>query len=184
MDLAKATAGAVAAVNGVRPDQFGAPTPCRDWDVATLTNHLLQVVTALELAGRREPVPSELWERDMGPDRAAFEEIARKAVAAWDAAAAPTVIMGESPMPADFVAAMLASDLVIHGWDLARATGQDYRVDDDIAEAAARFVAETGEQGRSMGIYGEPVPTDDDATTLDRAVALSGRDPRWDPPRA
>jgi uncharacterized protein (TIGR03086 family) len=76
---------------------------------------------------------------------------------------------------------MLASDLVIHGWDLARATGQDYRPDDGAAAMAQQFVDQTGEQGRQMGIFAAARPAGDDATPLDHALAGSGRDPRWSP---
>src|SRR6266540_2024713 len=68
MDLATITMQTANVVRGVKPDQLDAPTPCRDWDVGTLTNHLLQVVTALDLAGRGQPVPSDLWERDLPRD--------------------------------------------------------------------------------------------------------------------
>ncbi len=183
MDLATITMQTANVVRGVKPDQLDAPTPCRDWDVGTLTNHLLQVVTALDLAGRGQPVPSDLWERDLPRDDggARFEETARGAVAAWETSP-ETVRIGSAEMPAGFAATMFATDLVIHGWDLARATGQDYRVDDDTAEMTYRFVAETAEQGRSMGIFGEPVPVAEEAPALDRALGLSGRDPGWVPP--
>ncbi len=181
MDLVRAITATGTIVRGVKPDQLDDRTPCRDWDVRTLTNHLLQVVTAVDLAGRGEPVPNELWERQLPTDDAAarFEDAARSAATAWDPLP-ETVHMGESDLPAPFAVAMLGTDLVIHGWDLARATGQDYRVDDDLAEQAYRFVAGTAEQGRGMGIFGEPVPVDGGAP-LDRALGLSGRDPGWSP---
>jgi uncharacterized protein (TIGR03086 family) len=184
MDLAKITMETANVVRGVKPDQLGAPTPCRDWDIRTLTNHLLQVVTALKLAGHHDVVPGELWERDFGPEDGRFEETAREAIAAWAEPGAweGTIPVGTAEMPAGFVAAMLATDLVIHGWDLARASGQEYRVEQDAAEATYRFVAETAEQGRGMGIFGEPVPVAEGAPALDRALALSGRDPGWAPP--
>jgi uncharacterized protein (TIGR03086 family) len=90
--------------------------------------------------------------------------------------------MGSIEMPAPAVATMLASDLVIHGWDLARATGQDFRCDDAVADMIHRFVADTAAQGRGMGLYAEPVPVADGAPALDRTLGLSGRDPQWTPP--
>jgi uncharacterized protein (TIGR03086 family) len=101
-----------------------------------------------------------------------FESLAAPATSSEWAAAAPVI------------AAMLASDVVVHGWDLARATGQEYRCDPAAAEVAHRFVAETGEQGRQMGIFGAPVPVAADAPALDRALGLSGRDPGWAPAAA
>jgi uncharacterized protein (TIGR03086 family) len=184
--VARAATETANVIQGVKPDQFGAPTPCRDWDVRTLANHLLQVIRALSLAGRGEAVPSELWESDLMSDEWAgrFDDEARQAVTAWadPAAFEGTIELGSAEMPATLVATMLASDLVIHGWDLARATGQEYRCDGDTAELARQFVADTGDQGRAMGIFAEPVPVATGASTLDQVLGLSGRDPQWTPP--
>ena len=62
--------------------------------------------------------------------------------------------------------------LVIHGWDLARATGQPFRCDAATAEVTRQFLTETGEQGRAMGIYAAAVPVDASASALDQALAL------------
>ena len=170
-------------LRGVKSEQFGAPTPCHEWDVRTLTNHLLQVGSALNLAGHRQPVPGDLWGRDLiGDDWVGqFDRDADDAVAAWADPAAwdGSLDLGGAEMPAPMIATMLASDLVIHGWDLARATGQDYRCDEAAAEMTYQFVADTGEQGQQMGIFAAPLPTPDEASALDRALALSGRDPGW-----
>ena len=183
--VAKAATETANAVRGVKPDQLGAPTPCTEWDVRTLANHLLAVISALNLAGHRADMPNDLWERDLMTDEWAgrFDDEARCAVAAWAEPTAweGTVSMGSTELPAPFVATMLATDLVVHGWDLTRATGQDYHCDDDVAELTHGFVADSSEQGRGMGIFAEPVPVGDEASTLDRALALSGRDPQWVP---
>jgi uncharacterized protein (TIGR03086 family) len=192
MQLSDVVAGAATetatVVRGVKPDQLDLPTPCRDWPVRTLANHLMQVVAALEAAGRGGPVPGDLWQSDrMAGDWAArFDEEARRAVDAWSSPSAPTgaVDVGGAAMPAPMVATMLASDLVVHGWDLARATGQDLRSSPAVAELTLGFVADTAEQGRTMGLFGPPVPVAADAPPLERALALSGRDPAWRPPGA
>ena len=183
--VANAASEAVTLVRGVQPAQLDAPTPCHAWDVHALVNHLFQVIHALGLAGRGGPVPDDVWAQEMpSTDRAQrFDEAARHAVAAWTEPAATdrTVRMGTMEMPAAFVATMLASDLVIHGWDLARATGQDFGCADGDAEAVHRFVQETGELGRRLKIFAEPVPVGGGAGSLDRTLALSGRDPGWSP---
>ncbi|HEX8631163.1 MAG TPA: TIGR03086 family metal-binding protein [Catenuloplanes sp.] len=175
-------------LRGVKPDQLSAATPCADWDVRTLTNHLLQVVCALELAGRTRQVPGELWGRDLIADGWAdgFHDQGRAAAAAWaaDTAWDGAVSMGESELPAPLIATMLAADLAIHGWDLARATGQDYRCDDDVAEVTCGFVTDMGDQGRQLGIFAESRPVAQSAPALQRALALSGRDPGWTRPAA
>ncbi|MEU9831290.1 TIGR03086 family metal-binding protein [Streptosporangium sp. NPDC048047] len=173
-------------VRGVAPGHLSAPTPCRDWDVRALAGHLLQVVHALGLAGRGQVVPGELWGRDLmsGEWTERFGDEAAAAITAWGDPAAweGTIDFGGMEMPAPLTATMLTSDLVIHGWDLARATGQDYRCAGDVAESAYRFIVDMGEQGRQMGIYASPLPVKDEAPALDRALALSGRDPYWSPP--
>ncbi|MFI5492260.1 TIGR03086 family metal-binding protein [Actinoplanes sp. NPDC051859] len=186
--LNKSITEAAAVVRGVKPDQLSAPTPCTDWDVRALTNHLLQVASALHLAGRRQTVPDELWGRDFMDEGWAdrFDDEGRAAAAAWAQPSAweGMVSMGGAEMPAPMIATMFASDLAIHGWDLARATGQDYHCDDDVAEATCRFITDMAEQGRQMGIYATPVAVPDAAPALDRALALSGRDPQWAHPTA
>lgn len=184
--LDKAITETANVVHGVKPDQLTAPTPCTDWDVRALTNHLLQVVCALSLAGRRQPVPGELWNRSLMDEGWAdhFDDEARAATAAWAQPATweDTVSLGDTQMPAPMVATMLVSDLAIHGWDLAQATGQNYRCDEDVAELTRRFVIDTGEQGRQMGIYAAPLPVADGASAFAQALAVSGRDPQWTRP--
>jgi uncharacterized protein (TIGR03086 family) len=181
--VARAAAAAGELVRGTTPDQLGAPTPCRDWDVRALTNHLLQVVTALELAGRDAAVPGDLWTRDLMPADG-FADRARGAAAAWARPGAldRSVAMGPMTMPAPQIRDMLVADLAIHGWDLACATGQPLACADAVGEAAERFVTATAEQGRSMGLFADAVPVPPGASALDRAVALSGRDPGWRAP--
>jgi uncharacterized protein (TIGR03086 family) len=183
--LADAATAAAGTARGVGPDQLTAPTPCQDWQVGALVNHLLQVTTALTLAARGGAVPDSLWQRDLmsGDWANGLNDQARQAIEAWSDPSAweGTVSMSSSEMPASMVATMLACDLVIHGWDLARATGQDYACLDDTAEMARAFVEQMGEQGRGMGIFSEPVPVPEEALALDRAVGLSGRDPAWTP---
>jgi uncharacterized protein (TIGR03086 family) len=173
MNLAQIVAAAADVVRGTRQNQLGDPTPCADWDVRELTGHLFQVVTAVRIAGHGGPVPAELWSRQLtGAD---FGEAAK----AWDRPPAAMIDMGGMPMPAETVAAMLGADLVLHGWDLARATGQQLACSAEAAEQTWLFVAGFAGQGRGMGLFGPPVPVAEDAPPLVRALALSGRDPAW-----
>lgn len=157
-------------VRGITGDQWDNPTPCADWDVRALTRHVFQVVTAVQLAGAGGPVPSELWTRDLHD--ADFDAAARAA----GQPPAATIDMGGRPMPGPVVAAMLTTDLVVHGWDLARATGQAWDVP---AADAERFLGGFAEQGRQMGLFAAPVPVPAGAPVLDRVLGLSGRNPAW-----
>lgn len=177
--LVRAFADTAAVVRGVTPEQLGAATPCADWDVRALTNHVLQVGYALRLAGRRAPFPDDLWTRDLigadGPsDR--FDDDRRDALEAWSEPAAweGKVDLGV-PMTAPEAVTMLVSDLAIHGWDLARATGRDYRCDNAVAAVTRDFLAATGEQGRQMGIFAAALPVPAGASAFEEALALSGR---------
>ena len=79
---------------------------------------------------------------------------------------------------------MMLAELVLHGWDLAVATGQAYTVPDQAAAAALAAVEANAELFRQYKGFAEPVPVADGAPSLDRALALSGRDPAWTPPAA
>ncbi len=170
-------------LRGVPADHLAAPTPCADWDVRTLVNHVLQVGSALALAGRGGPVPGELWTAELIDDdfAARFTSDAATATAGWSMPPAAPISMGEHEMPPAAVAAMLATDLTIHGWDLARATNQDYDPDPAAVDLTARFMAEMAEQGRAMGIFAAPVPVAPDAGAFATVLAVSGRDPSWRP---
>lgn len=69
----------------------------------------------------------------------------------------------------------------MHGWDLARATGQPYAVEDAVLEAVLPHVTEIAEQGPVEGLFAAPVPVGENAPLPDRVIALTGRDPGWTP---
>jgi uncharacterized protein (TIGR03086 family) len=188
---AEMTAAAEAAsrtASDVRPDQFGEPTPCTDWDVRSLLNHLIPWTSySLERRAHGESVAPELIERDFAADpdfAAAYRAQLDRALAAW---ADPAVwdrelnVMG-SATPASDVAALMVAELVLHGWDLAVATGQTYAVADAAASAALAAVEANAELFRQYKGFAEPVTVPDGAPVLNRTLALSGRDPQWTPP--
>jgi uncharacterized protein (TIGR03086 family) len=76
---------------------------------------------------------------------------------------------------------MVLGEFVVHGWDLARATGHDVTWDDTVLEFALEWLVQTAEQGRAMGVYGAAVPVPENAPVLDRLLGLTGRDPQWTP---
>jgi uncharacterized protein (TIGR03086 family) len=172
--VAAAAADTLDLVRAVPADRRHAPTPCRDWDVETLTGHLYQVVAALDLAGHGRPVPPDHWQRTCAG-----------ATIAPDWAAPPEKVdMSGTVLPGETVVAMLVGDLVLHGWDLAAATGRPYDPDPDAVAMTGEFLGAFAESGRAQGLFGEPVPVAGDAPPLARAVALSGRDPAWTGPSA
>ncbi|MEV6302028.1 TIGR03086 family metal-binding protein [Actinoplanes sp. NPDC051861] len=169
-------------VRGVRDDQLDQPTPCPDFAVRTLLNHLLQVTRNFQALARREeadwsPAPDRLtgaWRDEFATDLAEVSEI-------WSD---PGTLDGVSPgmgLPQRTVGLMLVVDLVVHSWDLASATGQPYEVEPALRAATAEFLDEMGDTGRKMGAFGPEVSAPDGAGEFDQLLARTGRDPQWKP---
>lgn len=188
LEMAAAADEAALLVSKVSTDQLSAVTPCTEWDLRSLLNHLiLWTAYSAERRARDEPVSDELLNRDFvaapdfGRDYAAQLD---KAVAAWSDPAAwerSLNVMG-SPTPAADVAALLLAETVLHGWDVAAATGQEYACADNVAEAVLEAVTANAELFRQYKGFADPVEMPESASLLDRALAASGRDPSWTPP--
>jgi uncharacterized protein (TIGR03086 family) len=170
-------------VAGTRRDQLADPTPCTDWDVRKLLNHLIGgCVTFAEGAEGRAV------DMDDHEDYAAEDHVAaydRASDAARAAAAAPgamekqfTLPWGETPGQAAL--GLVLADAVVHGWDLAQATGQKLPIDDDIAEAIYGMTSSMMEPQGSYprgDSFGPPVEVAEDASPADRMLAYLGRNP-------
>jgi uncharacterized protein (TIGR03086 family) len=87
--------------------------------------------------------------------------------------------VGGVDVPGEVCAMIGLTEVVIHGWDVAVVTGQDYEVDDEVAEAVLTHMAGFAADGPVEGLFGPAVEVGDDATAFERALALSGRDPSW-----
>lgn len=190
--MERAAAAMAAVVRGIEPGQTGAPTPCAAYDVRALVNHLLFWGPTLEGAARKTPVPPPA-ETDTDVDltggdwaTALLEQLDR-AVAAWREPGAWDGVAkmgGAWELPAPMVGGMLVTEVVVHGWDLARATGRPFAVDDDVLRYVYDEVAKSAEMGREMGVYDAEVDVPSSAPLLDRVLGLSGRDPGWTAPRS
>ncbi|WP_030911177.1 TIGR03086 family metal-binding protein [Streptomyces sp. NRRL F-5126] len=175
----------VPVVRGIEDEQLSWPTPCGDYDVRTLVGHLYRVVVNFrELAAKRDadftqqPVPLE------GDWRAGFAEETRRLVAAWAEPGAEEGTTGAMAMPARTVGSMVLGDLVVHGWDLARATGRTYApsgVDATLLDELGQQWAQLAPTGRKMGVFGPEVPVPPGAGRFERLLGLTGRDPEWAP---
>lgn len=187
--VARAVGPVVEVVQNIRQEQLSSPTPCAEYDVRGLINHLLFWGPSLEGAGRKQDVPPPAAS-ESGADLAsgdwssALVSQLRRTAEAWSVPEAwhgTTRLGGPEETPAATVGGMVLGEMVVHGWDLARATGQSPSWDDDIVELVHREVAANAGLGREMGIYGAEVPVPDDAPLLHRVLGLTGRDPRKDP---
>jgi uncharacterized protein (TIGR03086 family) len=147
---------------------------------------ILWTAYSAERRAHGESVAEELMSRDFTaePDYARDYQVQlARAVYAWSDPEAWERDLGvmANSMPAADVAAMLIMEMVLHGWDIARATGQDYRCDPKVEQAVLATVRAQGDMFRQYQGFAAAVPVPDDAPPFDRALALSGRDPRWRP---
>lgn len=171
----------------VPESRLDAPTPCPDWDVRALINHMIFWSARGESAARRLPAtgPGEDHDYTAEPGWAErYAEQARKTAEAWQDPAAwegEVSLTGGEGMPAVFVGGILFGECVAHGWDLAAAVGVKPEFPDDVLRAEWERLVPTVEMGREYGAFGPEVRVADDAPLLDRIVGLSGRDPHWTP---
>jgi uncharacterized protein (TIGR03086 family) len=183
--LTEAADAAARVVSGVSPEQFDGPTPCTDWDVRALMNHvILWTSYSLERRAHGESVSEELMSTDFAasPDfAAAYRAQLDRALAAWADPAAwdrKLDVMG-SATPAADVAALNLAEMVLHGWDLAVATGQAYALPEAAAQVALAAVEANAELFRQYQGFAPAVAVPGSASALDRTLAAAGRDPRW-----
>ncbi|WP_250009453.1 TIGR03086 family metal-binding protein [Actinoplanes sp. M2I2] len=176
---------------GVDDGELANPTPCPGWSVATILDHLMGLSVAFTQAAHKRaddpvtasaPEPSALhltrhW-RSRLP--VLLEDLANswKDPAAWTG----TSQAGGVTMPAAALGHVAMNELIMHSWDLARGTGQEYFVDPRMLEPLIEFLAQGPAEG-TPGLFGPVLPIDDEATPLDQALALTGRDAKWRPPR-
>jgi uncharacterized protein (TIGR03086 family) len=173
----------------VRDDQLAAPTPCPDLAVRHLLGHLLGLSVAFRDAGRKDlGVTTDTSPDSAGPDigpgwREELPKVLDELAEAWRAPGARSGMTraGGLDLPGEVAAAVAVDELVIHGWDLARATGQDYAPDPAALQASHDFLLAAVDDPDRGQIFGPVVPVPADAPLLDRAIGLSGRDPGWGP---
>ncbi len=182
-DLAPAAGTVRRVAAGVRDAQLGDPTPCGSTPVAGLLDHLLGLTLAFRMAAEKT-VPEGGPRADaaqLPPDwRAVLPARLDELTAAWRAPEAweGMAEAGGVQMPAPLMAVVALDELVVHGWDLAVATGQEYRPDEESARRCLEFAASFGDDPEARaGLYGPVVPVPDDAPVLDRLLGVTGRSP-------
>ncbi|OSC63765.1 TIGR03086 family protein [Streptomyces sp. 4F] len=176
---------------GVSDARLADPTPCPDLAVRNLLGHLTGLAVAFRDAARKDlgvttDTSPEASVPDIGPGwREELPTVLGELAEAWRDPGAWTGMTraGGIDLPGEVAGAVVADELVIHGWDLARATGQEYDPDPAALQASYGLLAASAEEtDRDEGMFGPVVPVPADAPLLDRAVGLSGRDPRWTRP--
>ncbi|MFB9891334.1 TIGR03086 family metal-binding protein [Planobispora takensis] len=173
--MTRATERTAGLVRAVRREQLGSPTPCEKFDVEKLVNHLEWVAEMFESLGRGGPA------LEQGPYAGDFPERAARTLAAWSRPGAWEGVSSAMGLPMTTLAHMFLVDMVVHGWDLAMATGQEYEPDPEAVARALAFTEQMVEMGRRRGVFGTPVTVPQDARPFDRLLGLIGRDPAWSP---
>lgn len=168
----------------IRDDQWDAPTPCTEWTVRDLVNHLVveQLWVPETMAGKTmEEVgdrfdgdqvggdPAGAWEAAVAASRAAFAE---------PGALERTIHLSRGPSPATQYCAEMTMDATIHTWDLARAIEADENLDMDLVELSLALLEPIKDSLAASGMFGPPVPVGPDADPQTQLLAIVGRDER------
>ena len=178
-------------VRGVRDDQLSGPTPCPDYSVGDLLDHIGGLSTAFAHAARKQPLPGGGASGDATRLEDGWRDRIAAALAdlgeAWqDPAAHDGLTMaGPIEMPGDQAALVALDEVTVHAWDLAVASGQPYAADPAAVAACRAFVAAfdppDGGPADDGGLFGPPVAVPQDAPPLDQLLGATGRDPAWRP---
>lgn len=183
--LAAASPATLAVIRGIDDAQLQTPTPCTEYTVRDLLNHMFQVVVNFQALAARQPADfSSTPDRVTAGWRDRFAEETARLIEAWSD---PAALEGTSPMmgmPQPVVGGMVLLDLTVHGWDLARATGQEFSPDPAVVSELLVLGEQLAPQARQMKVFGEPVSVPSDAAEFDRLLGITGRDPGWSPASA
>lgn len=190
LDLTPATGMLTKVVTDIGDDQLGAPTPCRDTTVADLLDHVDGLCLAFTAAAVKDGVagsqaPAADGSR-LGPDwRMRISDRLAQLATAWqdETAWAGMTRAGGVDLPGDVAGQVAINEIVVHGWDIAAATGHDYACETELIQAAYAFVQAAVAQSPdgSPGLFGPPASVPESAPLLDRLIGLTGRDPAWRP---
>lgn len=191
-DLTPVTRTLAAIVAGVRDEQLGAQTPCRDTSVGDLLDHVDGLALAFTAAAAKEtadgdgPPPRPSAAHLLPTWRARIPERLAALATAWSDPVAWTGMTraGGIDLPGEVAGSVAINEVVVHGWDIAVSTGQTFSCEPDLLGIAWDFVRSAVEQNPhgTPGLFGPPVPVPDDAARLDQLIGLTGRDPGWRPP--
>ncbi len=181
---ARAVGGFVERVRGIGDDQWDGPTPCTDWTVRDLVNHLAgELLWSVELGrGQTMADVGDRFEGDLlGEDpKATVEQAAAASLSTFEGDHASEIDTSQGRMPVEHYLGQMFVDALVHTWDLAVATGQDRSLDPEACAVAYQLSAGTREAidgARQAGIFGAEVAVGEDANDQAKLLGLLGRNP-------
>lgn len=190
IDFGPTTAITRRLVLGTREDQLADPTPCRDYTVGDLVQHIGGLTLAFTGAAHKQPPPGS--EQGGSGDASKLETGWRLLIArdlevlaeSWrnPAAYEGMTMAGPVELPGTEAAVVALNELVVHGWDLAVATGQRYAADPTSVAICTEFASafSTPETADQRGdAFGTVIEVPEDAPALDRLLGMMGRRADW-----
>lgn len=166
-------------IAGIRPDQLDAPTPCADYTVRGVLEHMIGGATMFAAAYRGE-APTEPDRRDPIPAiQGALGDLAQ-AISA-PGALDRTIAAPFGDIDGESFARFVVLDGLVHGWDMAVATGQRYEPPDELVAAADGFARQALDPLRDGQTFADAVEPAPDATPIERLAAYTGRRPMEQP---
>jgi uncharacterized protein (TIGR03086 family) len=195
IDLGPAAQQLATLVRNVPDDMLGAPTPCPDYTVGDLLDHIGGLAKAFTWAATKssldtEPVSPLGDAARLQPDwRQRIPADVEVLAEAWRDPAAWTGMTKAGPvdLPGEIGGLVALDEIVVHGWDVARATGQPFDVDPVTLQAVHDLVIQfsgPGTEEQRAGGFGPEIAVPADAPLLDRVLGMVGREPGWRPPTA
>ena len=176
LDSAEATLAVLQQVlHPIANDEWSKQTPCREFDIAGLTDHLMNSITVIGgAAGAQLPqrVPTDSVERQV-------VAAARPTVDAWHRRGLDgTVSFGQNEAPAKMMAGVLSIEFLVHAWDYAVATGREMDAPDSVSDYVLSVAKKViTPEGRTHVGSDDPIHRPADASALDRRLAFTGRNP-------
>jgi len=189
IDLEPATRAVTALIASIRDEQLDNPTPCAGTSLGAMLDHVEGFATGFALAARKQVPPggsqppvvdaarlTPVW-RTRIPARLADLASAWQDEAAWSG----MTEAGSVQLPGEVAGIFALDEVIVHGWDLAAASGQPIGFDDALLVPLQEFLTASVAQNPNgtPGLFGPPVAVPDDAPLLDRVIGLTGRDPAW-----
>jgi uncharacterized protein (TIGR03086 family) len=177
--LERAWRSSRAIVANVKPEQFADPTPCQSWDVQNLLNHMIGV--AYFYVSGATTGKAELSDRNYaeGDFLATYDEGIRQAVAVIPQCMEREVTLPFGTIPGAMWTGIVTTDAFIHGWDLARATGQPTDLDPELAaellEGARLFLQPAFRGADTVAPFGAEQDAPPGATNAAQLAAFLGR---------